>query len=127
MTDFWNQATCLFTLNRDNGFGRRAKPAGIGSKSVASDWLAPSRIVVAAVTRRFLFLDDDPGVNCKNTTPSHGTRRIHANERRGMAGGRGQKPGAGAVRSLPIAARDWRTNKSEQPIHRSAQRPATGK
>jgi hypothetical protein len=66
MPDLGNQAARLFTLNRNNCFGCRAKPAGICGESVASDWLAPGGVVVTVVTGRTLFLDGDPGMNCKN-------------------------------------------------------------
>ncbi len=81
MTDFRDETAGRFIVHRDDGFGHGAKPAGIRGKSVASDRLAPGGVVITAVTRCALFLDDDPAVNRKNAAPSHGTRGENADER----------------------------------------------
>ena len=104
MTDLWDKAACLLSVDRDDRFGHCAEPAGIRGKPVAPDRLSPGRVVISAVIGGTLLLDDDPGVDRKNASPSHRARGIHANDRRGMTGCRRQKPGARAIRGLPIAA-----------------------
>src|SRR5450631_35087 len=103
VSDFRNEAACVFTVNFHDGFRRCAKPPGIRGETVVADWFAPGSVVVTAVSRSTPFLDHYPGVNSKDAAPPNGTRRENANERLGMGCRRSKQPGAGTIGRLPIS------------------------
>src|SRR3984893_9872204 len=94
MTDLGDEAARLLTVDCDKRFRNCAEPACVRGKSVVSDRLTPGGVIVSAIGRRTLFLEDDPAMNSEDTAPSYGACSINSDQRVGMARRRRQKPGA---------------------------------